>query len=357
MPLHTPPDQHMLFRLPVRRFLQGTEKTETPQNRFGALQWILSRPLYRFQAFDLAQVPAKNRAQALRLELAQWTPFTSSDYYVSWHGQQALVWCWDSDKVNRAIAAQGLKPQRARILPETTLQTPAEDGVVLSRCQEGFEGQLWRKSQLEHSRWWQQLPTQDEWLMFQRDTGIPPDQQQNQPPAARVSPLNPLPWLNETGSASGQGIQLERLIMALGVLLLLAPTFWYGFSSYKLQRSISQLHDQQAKLQREAEPVIQARRQALDYFSRISSLRALDPYPEQLALMAKIAEALPNDKSHLKDWDFQSGQLKITLTSSGDISTTSLIGVLQQTGLFRDVKALPGRDPKSVKFQMDVIGG
>lgn len=346
----------MLFRLPVRRFLQSTEKTEAPQNRFGALQWVLTRPMYRFQTFDLAQVPAKNRAQALRLELAQWTPFASSDYYVGWHGQQALVWGWDAGKVKQAIIAQGLKPQRARILPESVLQTPVENGLCLSRCREGFEGQFWRDSQLERSRWWQQLPDSDEWLMFQRDAGIAPNEQQAQPPAPRVSPLNLQPWVNEAGSSDDQKMQLERLVIALSVFLLLLPTLWYGFSLYKMQRGAAQLHDQQVQLQRDTDPIMQARREALDYVARINALRVLEPYPSQLALMAKIAQVLPQDKSYIKDWDFQSGKLKITLTPTSDISTTYLIGLLQQAGLFRDVKALPGRDPKSATFQMDVIG-
>lgn len=346
----------MLFRLPVRRFLQSTEKTEAPQNRFGTLQWVLTRPMYRFQTFDLAQVPVKNRAQALRLELAQWTSFVSSDYYVGWHGQQALVWGWDADKVKQAIIAQGLKPQRARILPESVLHTPIENGLCLSRCREGFEGQFWRESQLERSRWWQQLPTSDEWLMFQRDAGITPNEQQAQIPSPRVSPLNLQPWVNEAGSAGDQKMQLERLVIALGIFLLLLPTFWYGFSLYKMQRSAAQLHDQQVPLQRDTDPVMQARSQALDYVARINALRVLAPYPGQLTLMARIAQVLPQDKSYIKDWDFQSGQLKITISSTSDISTTFLIGVLQQAGIFRDVKALPGRDPKSVTFQMDVMG-
>ena len=101
---------------------------------------------------------------------------------------------------------------------------------------------------------------------------------------------------------------------------------------------------------------MQARGQALDHLMRINTLRALAKYPGQLALMAKVAGVLPQDKSYLKDWDFQAGQLKITIASTSDISTTFLIGVLQQAGPFRDVKALPGRDTKSVTFQMDITG-
>lgn len=347
----------MIFRLPVRRFVQSAEKIETPQNRFGALQWILSRPMYRFQTFDLSQVPAKNRAQALRLELAQWTPFSVSDYYVGWHGSQALVWAWDAVKVKQSIVSQGLKPQRVHILPESVLQTPVGNGLALSLCHVGYEGQLWRKAQLERSRWWPQLPSQEEWLMFQRDAGISPGEQQSQTPTPLVSQFNYKSWVSETGSDENRALQRERLIIALCVLSLLLPTFWYGAGWYKLQKRIAQLNIQQVQLQREAEPVVQSRRSALDYLARINSLRALAVYPEQLTLMEKIAEVLPQDKSYIKDWDYQSGQLKITITSTSDISTAFLIGALQQADAFRDIKALPGRDPKSVTFQMSVIGG
>lgn len=346
----------MLFRLPVRRFIQSTAKTEAPQRRFGKLQWVLTRPLYRFHIFDLTQVPVKNRSQALRLELAQWTPFANSDYYVGWHGHQALVWGWDAVKVKSAIVAQGLKPERVQVLPETVLQTPLQDGLWLSHGQEGYEGQLWRTDQLAHSRWWPQTPTSDEWLMFQRDAGIPPNEQQSQSPPSRVGPLNLRPWVNQVGSADDKAMQMERLILALGALLLLLPTFWYTFGLFKVQQSTAQLHEQQSLLQREAGPVMQARSQALDYLVRINALRAIAPYPDQLALMVKVAQALPQDKSFIKEWDYQFGQLKITIASSADISSTSLIGVLQQAGPFRDVKALPGRDLKTVTFQMAVTG-
>lgn len=345
----------MPFRFPVRRFFQGTAKTQAPKRRYGALQWVLTRPLYHFQTFDLAQVPAKNRMQALRLELAQWTPFTNPGYYLGWHGTQALVWGWDANKVSQAIVAQGLKPQQVRVLPETILQTPLEDGLCLTQCTEGYEAQLWRAGHLDRSRCLAQLPTPEEWLMFQRDAGTLPGAQQNQPPVPRTRLINHHSWVNETGFSSEQSSQWERLVFALGGLLLLVPTLWLGFALLKLQQSATQVHEQQAQLQRDTAPITQARGQALDHLARIESLLAVDVYPSQLTLMAKVAEVLPNDKSSLKDWNFQQGQLKITVTSPTDISTTFLIGALQKAGPFHEVKALPGRDPKSVTFQMAVV--
>jgi hypothetical protein len=345
----------MLFSFPVRRFIQGSQKTETPPKRLGKLQWVLARPLYRFQTFDLAQVPAKNRSQALRLELAQWTPFANSSYYIGWHAAQALVWAWDADKVTHALLAQGLKPQQVLALPESVLQPPVNAGLSITQCAEGYELQHWRANHLTHTRWLAQPPTPEEWLMFQRDAGTPPDAQQSQAPAPRAPLLQDRPWVIESGASAAPAAQTERLIFALASLLLLVPTLWFGFSLLKLQQSTSQLHEEQAALLPQATPIIAARGQALDHLARLQTLMALDAYPSQLTLMAKVADILPQDKSYLKGWDFQHGQLKITLTSSADISTTSLIGALQKAGPFSDVKAVPGRDPKTVTFDMTVV--
>ncbi len=345
----------MRLSLPVRRFIQSTTKTEAPTVRFGTLQWVLARPLYRFQTFDMAQVPAKKRAQALRLELAQWTPFTNTAYFIGWTGHQALVWGWDADKVRQAIVAQRLKPQQVTVLPESVLQLPIEGGLCLTQCAEGFEAQQWRDGQLLRSRWLAQAPTAEEWLMFQRDAGTLPDAQQAQPPAPRPFQLSHQPWLHESALHSDGGNRFEPLILVLASLLLLAPTLWYGFSLLKLRTSTAQLQEQQAQLQREAQPILAARGQALDHQARVSALLALDSYPSQLTLMTKVAQLLPNDKSYLKGWEFQQGQLKLTVTSGADISSTFLIGALQQAGPFRDVKAIAGPDPKSVTFQTTVV--
>ena len=344
----------MLFRLPVRRFVHCTDKIDSPTTRVGSPQWVLSRPLYRFRRFNLAQVPAKNRDQALRLELGQWTPFARSDYYVSWHAEHALVWGWDADRVVQAQRSKGLKPTRA--LPETVLHSPQPDGLALVTCIEGCEGQLWRQGKLEHSRWWAQPPSAEEWLMFQRDAAIASAQQQAAPVAAQGAVLNATPWVNESRGVSTSGLQLERLAYALGVLALSTPTLWYAASMVKLQQGTAALREQQNQLQAEAEPLLQARSEALAYQARAATLTALDRYPNQLELMAKVAQALPKDKSFVKEWDFQAGQLKVTVSAPNDLSTTAMIGLLERAGPFRSVKALPGRDTKNVTFQMEVTG-
>jgi hypothetical protein len=346
----------MPLHLPIRRFIQGSQATQAASNRFGLVQWVLARPLYRFQTFDLTQVPRKNRLQALNLELTQWTPFANSGYYIGWQQSQALVWAWDADKVAQAMAAQRLKPAQAQVVPESVLQAPLPDGLAVTLCTEGVELQHWRAGHLTHTRWLAQAPTPEEWLRFQRDAGMAPDAQQLQPPAPRARALLGSPWLAQTGAASSSATdQSERLGLALIGLLLWVPTLWFGFGLLKLQLATGQLQDQRDALQQQALPITQARSQALDYLARSQTLLALDTYPSQLTLMEQIAQALPKDNSYLKGWDFQAGRLKVTVATSTDMSTTFLIDAMQKAGPFTDVKAVPGRDPKAVTFEMTVV--
>lgn len=344
----------MQLRLPIRRFFQGTEKIEPAANRLGVAQWVLARPLCRYRKFDISQVPKKNRFQALQLELGQWTPFAESSYYIGWRGDQALVWCWDRSKTEQAIRSQRLNPKRIQVLPETLLRSPTQDGVRLMHCFEGFEGQVWQQGALAHSRWWPLMPSAEDWLMFQRDASIVPEAQQHQPPAAQLSQFNARPWLTTAGDHADIN-QNESRVIAFGILLLMLPTLWYGTNLYKIHQAKVHYENTLAQLKPQADPIMLARNQALDYLVRIRSLQAFAQYPEQLVLMSNVAEVLRNDELHLKDWNFQSGKLKITLASSNEIASTALIGRLQLTGYFRDVKALTSQNSKMLILQMDVL--
>lgn len=344
----------MPLRLPIRRFIQSTEKIVAPPNRIGAAQWVLARPLYRFHVFDLATVPVKSRAQALNLELTQWTPFTRSAYYIGWHGSRALVWAWDTTKTDAAITAHGLKARQIRVMPETLLHPPLDSGLCIRACHEGHEGQFWRDHHLEHSRWWPHPPDPQDWLMFQRDAGIAAAEQQDAPPSVSTIVLRATPWASQQIVADDRAAQIERLVFSLSALALLATTLWHGFSDYKTHQDTQELLTRQAQLRQDSQPIMQARGEALGHLARIKALLALAPYPPQLALMEKFAQALPQDKSYIRDWDFQSGQLRVTITAPANLSTTDLVSAMQKTGAFRDVKALPARDPKSVSLQMEL---
>jgi Tfp pilus assembly protein PilN len=209
---------------------------------------------------------------------------------------------------------------------------------------------------LERSRWWAELPSAQDWLSFQRDAGIAPAEQQDQSPVARNAVLRDAPWLRQSESAAGLASELERPLMALAVLCLLAPGLWFGLRLYQVQENIDRLTTQQAQLQAQASPIMEARSQALDHLARIQALQALERGPAPLALMTRVAEVITDKALNLKEWNFAGQQLTITLSASTELASTPVIDKLQQAGPFSDVKALPGRDPKTAVFQMKVQG-
>lgn len=342
------------LRLPIRRFFQDTNKVEPAAARFGTVQWVLARSLYRFQLFDLSKLNQKNRIQALQLELKQWSPFVESGYFIGWRGGIAQVWCWDQAKVEQAIRQHQLKPDRLQVIPETLLRNAAQDETRLLRCREGYEGQAWKQGNLSDSRWWASLPTAEEWLQFQRDAGIPPEMQQHSVPVAETSQLNLQTWLTSGGGSQTAANQYERLAVACCLIPLVIFTLWYGINIYKLNEKISTYQAESARLGNQADPVLQARKQALDYLTRYKSLKAISPYPEQLRLMAEIAESLPN-KTSLSEWDFESGVLKIGIVVVNDTASLALITSLRSSGFFGEVTSRPGNNPKVLNMQLDVL--
>lgn len=348
------PRQTMSIRFPVRRYLQTSEKIQAPGSRWGRLQWVLSRSLLRFHTIDLANVPAKSRAQSLQLELIQWTPFARSEYYIGWIGEQALVWAWDAERIGADLAKHQQNAARVEVIPEPLLRTPHKDGLILLQCLDGFEAQVWQRGLLLHSRWWPQTPHAEEWLMFQRDAAVAPSQQQMSVAHAQSTGLADQAWLANSAAGDPATRDAERMVIAATALALFGATCWYGASWYKVRGQMDMLNQQKAQLQSQATPIAQARGQALDDLQRIQSLQTLSQYPGQLSLMAKIGQNLPQDKSSLKDWDFQNGQLKFTVNAPADIAASALIAKFQQDTLLREVKALPSRDQKNVTFQADV---
>ncbi len=342
--------------LPTRRYSQRLAATVPAPNRLGAAQWVLSRPLYRFCRFDLKHVPKAQRTQALRLQIRQWSPYASPGQYVVWGQDDALVWAWDADRLEADLAAQELKPKSTRIIPESLLHPPLLSGLRLVACLDGVEGQLWQEQRLVHSRWWSEPPSAAEWLNFQRDAGIAPGQG-DAVPAPQALPWLKQPWAKtaDLGWGEDQALPHERWLIGGVILLLAGFTTWHGIELIKTRQAVAQLRTQLAEAGQSAYPLLEARRKALDALARIETLRATNPYPAQLALLAEVAKQLPKDGAHLKEWDYQNGRLKMTVASPNKLSSSFLVKKLQDAGWFRNVQAAPSNDPTTLTLTMETL--
>lgn len=319
---------------------------------------MLSRPLYRFRRFDLKNVPRTQYAQALKLQIEQWSPYASTGRFIAWQADHALVWIWDDEVFAADLVAHKLQRKTVRIIPESLLHPPLSSGLRLANCLDGVEGQLWQEQKLAHSRWWPTPPASVDWLNFQRDAGLTPEQGLS----SEVPAPQTVEWLRQAwakSSVPGQGgdtaSAYEPWIVAGAGLFLAAFTTWNGIELIKTRQATDELKLALDAAAASARPLFEARRQALDAQARIESLRAIDPYPPQVALMAEVARQMPNDNFYLKEWDYQNGKLKITIASSSQLSSSFLVKKIQDIAWFKNVQASPGADPTVLTLTMETL--
>jgi hypothetical protein len=339
---------------PPRRFVQRLAETETTAGR-GAVEWILARALVHYKLFSLAGVPKNQRVALLRMQIRQWTPYAAAGSCVVIEGDSAMVWLWNKARVDEAVTAAGLAPARIKVIPETLLEPQLNNGLRLLKTLDGIEAQVWKSNTLAASRWWPEVPPADEWLAFQRDAGLA--EHAALPATAQVAPLLAEPWARAASLEDYRALDSrnERLIYAIGIVLLGAATFWYGSYAIKRNAAVNASKAELSTLNDKAQPVIAARNEAQVVLLRTQALLALDPYPDQLQLMARVGEILPKNGTYIREWAYQGGKLKLMLfVPDAGTSSSALVSSLQTAGPFNNVRAAAGGDSKTLIFNMDV---
>lgn len=344
------------LQLPTRRYSQRRGGITPASSRFGAAQWVLSRPICRFGRFDLKHVSKTQRNQALRIQIRQWSPYANTGQYVVWDEQHALVWAWDADRLDVDISAQNLASKSTQVIPESLLHPPMSSGLRLAVCMDGFEGQLWKGSRPVHSRWWPNVPDANEWLNFQRDAGISADQTDGLPLVQTLIWLKQ-PWAKTSDLGRGGALPLpyEALVIRLCILLLAVVTVWFVVELVKTWQATAKLKTELNDAVQSANPIIEARRKTLVTFARIESLQSTNPFPTQLALLAGVAKSLPRDGTYINEWDYQNGKLKIMISFPSKISSSLVVKTLGDVGWFRNVQAGPSNDASTLTLTMDAL--
>ncbi len=316
---------------------------------------MLARALLHFKSFALTDIPKNQRIAALRMQIRQWSPFAQAGSCVVIDRDTAMVWLWDKGRVDAAINEAGLALSRVKVIPETLLYPQLNQGLRLVNTLEGIEAQVWKSNTLSASRWWPAAPAAEDWLAFQRDAGI--TEHAALPAAAQTAPLLAEPWARASSLEEFRALdtRIERLGYAFAIVMLAAPTFWYCGHLIKLGSAITAKRAELAELNAKAQPVIQARSEAQAALLRAQALLAIDPYPGQLELMAKISEVLPKNGSFVKEWNYQAGKLKLAIAvPDAGTQSSGLVNALQTAGPFNNVRSATGGDSKTLVFNMDV---
>ena len=342
-----------------KRYKQLLAQVTPPQAKLGRMEWVLSRPIYRFERFELGSVPLAQRGRALALQIKQRSPYVNTGHSVGWTNDAALVWMWDAESTRSALQAHKLAPRRVRVMPETLLHPPHEKGIFLQACLDGCEGQIWQEQELIFSRWWAKTPDSTAWLSFQRDAGVLPEQQLHDVPQSLAFAWTERPWgkRGNLDDAAGSGGGNEPLFVAAGATALVLTTFWYAANLIKLQQAHELRTAEVRELELNAAPIRLARGQALEELARVKALQSVSAYPDHLSLMAKAAEKLPRNGAYLKEWEYHGGKLKIVVATPNKLSSSEFIKSFQVAGLFENVQAPASSGPTSMTLIMDVIPG
>jgi hypothetical protein len=299
-------------------------------------------------------VPKDKRAGALRLQVLEWSPFSSPDMLFDITDGPVGAWIWDADHLREALAAANIDSRRARPVPETALRPPLADGIRLVRCLDGIEGQLWSKSLLTNSRWWPTPPDEVAWVRFQRASGIAAADIASRPPE-----VEDLPWLNRPWPRSGTFLTVAKpsnaqLAAAIAVVALTWTSYQIG-QVLRVGREIDEAVKVAAAAGSTARPLLEARTRTLAATEQARTLLSLDPYENQLTLMARVTERLPRNGTTFADWSFRAGDLTFMLVNQAQpIDVPFLVRAIEGTPGFDRVQADPGADGKSVNFRLKV---
>ncbi len=324
---------------PPRLCLETADGVELPPPGRGRRLWVVSRGRCRF--LHLPLLPGADRTRqldAIGLEIRRLSPFAETGSYLHLAAGFAAVWLWDQQATRAAGGAAGIDVGRLKILPEPALRPPAPDGVRLVEALDGVEGQYWRDGTLACSRWWPAMPEPGAWILFQRGAAVPPERL-----VAQVPLPQRLPWLDRPWTRAAAGFGLARLDLRLAAAVLgLAVLAGYGYQGaqyLRLARAGAALQREVAARSAAIEPILAARSRALDSLAALRALHALDRFPGQLALMARVAEILPPGKSRLNDWAYDKGQLELSIADDQPPDVVRLVRALDRGGAFRDVVA------------------
>ncbi len=301
-----------------------------------------------FRCFDLSSVPARERDNALLLQIEQWSPVLDYDSYRVWQGAHVQVWLWDKTEIETAQAAEGLK--NVACIPETLFHAKAEQGLQYLELEQGVEAQVWEQGVLKHSHWWAKTPSNFQWQRFLRAHHLDL--------STETAATQATTWLNKAWGKHKAPLQNSQLLREDLWVGLMASVFigffaWYMISINKWQNALDELEQQRLTLTNQIEPILAQRRAALDNRAVIDALLDLKPYPETLVLLQTVASKLPK-QSKLIGFTYRPGQLSFTVHAR-KIDPRFYVNTFEKIPLFRDVTSENGANALQLVLKMQVL--
>lgn len=340
-------------RMP-RLYLHMKDGVREPLGGRGTRYWVVARELCRvFQVPLLPEASVRQQLDALALQIDRLSPFQETGHHFHLGSEFICLWLWDQSAVQSAAEAIGVQLDRVRVLPETALRPSGLDGMRLVETLGGIEGQSWSNGNLAASRWWGAPPDMRSWMLFQRGASLPPDRIVATIPAPRELGWLDRPWtrMPAIGARGLAGLDLRLVAASVGILIVAA--YGYGGAEWlRINLSTAQARAESAQLLNGVDPLLEARTTALANESTIDKLRQLDRFPGQIGLMAGVAAVLPHNDTHFVDWNFDRGQLQVTVAANHRLDAVYFVKSLEAVNGFKNVAAERANNDNTLRIRL-----
>ena len=325
------------------------------------LIWVVSRRSTRQTVFAFPpDIQDAKRKAMLRMQVRRWAPYPNVKYVAQWSANRASVYAWNDDEIKKSIADAGLSKRRCVIYPETFVRAPLQEGVRLVAAIEGFEAQVWQQGLLAYSRWWPHSPSQGDWDMFLRSSGIPLDQHVGPPPETATAEFLESPWVRQEGYLGVTWSLLEdpRYAAALATLVA-APFVYLGMECATLAIANARVTNNMEVLSVETQGIRKVRAAALSNLDVIEDYLSLEVYRSQFEVMTLALGLLQTLNVKIPEWTYDVGTLSFILRPNQDIDATALITAFEKSGAFANVTASRagqgGGQEGQIRVRMDVL--
>jgi hypothetical protein len=339
-----------------RLYLHTRNGVREPPPGRGRTYWVVARELCRFFRVPLLPGAAvKQQLDALALQTRRLSAYDETGSHCHFGADFISLWLWDQAFVRHAAEAIGVDISRLRVLPEGALVPSAAAGVRLIETLDGFEGQSWIDGGLAASRLWPAPPDDRAWVLFQRGASVPPDRITNTTPMAMQLDWLDRPW---TRSRLSPALGLAQVnlpyVAAIAGAAILVAFGYFGSEWLRIERDIHTVKAQTAARSADVGPVVKARGTALADAAAADNLRKLDKFPSQLALMARIAEIMPQNETRFVEWAFERGQLQLTVAATHRLDALYFVKALQGIKGFTKVESERAFDENSLRLKLVV---
>ncbi|MCV2441016.1 hypothetical protein LNV28_22295 [Paucibacter sp. DJ2R-2] len=225
------------------------------------------------------------------------------------------------------------------------LRSPGQDGIRLLRCLEGVEAQVWHKGWLVASRWWVELPTDQEWRLFLHagGGGLLTEADTHSPQLGDVEWVD-RPWstLRSPDRESHQNLGLERRVVSIAALALTVGIAAVGRQLWDLNQSIVQREESLASLRDSAAEVLSSRDRALKSASQAQQLATWLGEPLPIEVIGHLHDTLSKSGVQIKEMDLTGSKLRIGLQLSSQATRAAVVRDLQAGGWFKGVSETTG---------------